>query len=63
MLQQGASLIWTSVGMMLFEAIATLRELNASIPLISAASLLVGKVSDVEQFSGKKGFPISFSAF
>lgn len=66
MLPQGASLIWTSVGMMLFEAIATLRGLNASvplIPLISAASLLVGKVSDVDQFSGKKGFPISFSAF
>lgn len=51
------------MGMMLFEAIATLRELNASLALISTASFLVGKVSDVEQLSGKKGFPISFSAF
>lgn len=62
-LQQGAYLIWTSMGMMLFEAIATLRELNASLALISTASFLVRKVSDVEQLSGKKGFPISFSAF
>lgn len=62
-LQQGAYLIWTSMGMMLFEAIATLRELNASIALTSTAFVIVGKVSDVEQLSGKKGLSNLFLCF